>query len=314
MSLTLRLSNTDFRRGICALGLAAALGAGLGAAAKAEVLAKANGVEITDSEVRLAEDELGPKIPRQLQGKQREDWIVNYLIDKALVVQAAKSRKIEDSPEYAKRFAYFRDRAAFDSLIEKVTRDADTDETVKAAYQEAHDRTTSQIEYHFKALQVATEEEAKAARQRVEAGEDWDKVVADYNKEPAKDAPGDAPKDATQPQPKAAAELGWLGKDRVTALFGESAAQLGVGQVTNPKKTAEGWRIGRLAEKRNKAFPSLEQIRPQVERYVQQKAQNDFIKSLRDEAKIERASPPPEAAAPGAPPSPEAVSKPAGQK
>jgi peptidyl-prolyl cis-trans isomerase C len=68
------------------------------------------------------------------------------------------------------------------------------------------------------------------------------------------------------------------------------------GQLSDPVKSQFGWHIIKLDEKRPKVFPPLDQIRDQVVRYVEQKAQRDLLVKLHDGAKIERADAAPPAA------------------
>ena len=49
---------------------------------QAKALAKVNGVEITDEDLKLAIDDLGPGIPRQLEGKARESYVLDFFIDR----------------------------------------------------------------------------------------------------------------------------------------------------------------------------------------------------------------------------------------
>ncbi len=49
-----------------------------------------------------------------------------------------------------------------------------------------------------------------------------------------------------------------------------------------------GWHIIRVDDKRTKQPPAFEQVKDQIETYVQRKAQADLIQKLRAEAKIEK--------------------------
>ena len=64
-----------------ALLAATALVGAATAPASAKVLATVNGTDITDDDVRIATADLGPALPQQLQGPQREAYVLDYLID-----------------------------------------------------------------------------------------------------------------------------------------------------------------------------------------------------------------------------------------
>jgi len=275
--------NARFRGGaaFAAVGLAALLVSGSTAfAAPSKVLAKVNGVEITEEDVQQALDDIGPGIPRQLEGKAREAYLLDFLIDEQLVVQKAQADKVAETPDFAKKLAYLRDKALMESALGKVAREAATDAAVKQTYDEAAKNQKPDTEYHAHHILVPTEDEAKAAQKRVKSGEDFVKVATEVSKDPG--AKG--------------GDLGWFTRDRMVPEFGDAASKLEPGQVSDPVKTQFGWHIIKLDEKRAKTFPPLDQIKDQVARYVVQKAQSELVAKLREGAKIERTDPPAEAA------------------
>jgi len=240
--------------------------------ALAKVLARVNGVEITDDDLKLAADDLGPRLPHQLQGKAREAYLLNFLVDRQLVVQAAVARKVNDNPDFARRLAYLQEKALFDTMIGDVAKNASKDDVVKAAYDELSEKQKHEIEYHLRQIVFTTENDAKAAHERLNHGEDFAKVVADFSKESGSNG----------------GDLGWVSKEFLAAQFGEELLNLEPGHFSLPVKVQNNWAIVKLDEKRQKTLPPLEQIRVQLQRYVEQKAQGDFVAGLRGGAKIER--------------------------
>lgn len=244
----------------------------------AKTLAKVNGIEITDDDLKLAMDDLGPGIPRQLEGKARESYVLDFLIDEQLVVQKAQADKLSESPDFAKKLAYLRDKALMETLLSNIAKSAATESAIKLAYDEAAKNQKPDTEYHAHHILLPTEEEAKAALKRVRGGEPFDKLAGELSKDPG--AKG--------------GDLGWFTKDRMVPEFGEAASKLEPGQISEPVKTQFGWHIIKLDEKRPKTFPPLDQVRDQVARYVVQKGQSELVVKLREGAKIERLDQPPE--------------------
>ena len=253
------------------------------APAQAKVLAKVNGVEITDDDVKMATDDLGPGIPRQLEGKAREAYVLDFLIDEQLVVQKAQADKLGETPDFAKKLAYLRDKALMETLLGNVAKSAATDAAIKQTYDEAAKNQKPDTEYHAHHILVPTEDEAKKALARIKGGEDFGKVADEVSKDPGSKG----------------GDLGWFTKDRMVPEFADAAAKLQPGQLSEPVKSQFGWHIIKLDETRPKTFPPLDQIKDQVARYVVQKAQSDLVLKLRESAKVERTDPPP--AAPAAP-------------
>jgi peptidyl-prolyl cis-trans isomerase C len=294
-----RKNSPHFRAALGILGLGLFLAA-QGAAAEAKVLAKVNGVDITDEDMKMAEDYIGPSIPRQLEGKARESALVDYLIEQQLVVQEAQNEKLAESPEFAKRLAYLRDMALLESLFSKVAKESVSEAAIKQTYDEAAKNQKPDTEYHALHILVGTEEQAKAVQKRLKDGEDFGKIATEVSKDPG---------------PKGG-DLGWHLKDDWVNEFGEAVVKMEPGQISDPVKSQFGWHIIKLVEKRAKKFPPLEQVHNEVARYVVMNARKTLIGKLREAAKIERLDAPapaaggaPAAAAPAAAPAAPATPK-----
>ena len=256
---------------VLALALAAAC------PASAKVLARVDGVEITDDDVQVALDDLGPTLPQQIEGPQREAYVLDYLIDLRLVAKKAAAEKMGEGADAARRLAYFRDKVMMETLLGKVAKDGATDAAMKKVYDEAAAKQKSEEEISARHILVPTEEEAKAALKRVRGGEDFAKVADDVSKDPGSKG----------------GDLGWFTKDRMVPEFGEAAYKLKKGEISDPVKSQFGWHVIKLEDKRVKPFPSFEEVKTQVAQYVAQKSQSELIMKLREGAKIERMEAPP---------------------
>ena len=260
-----------------ALGLAALLTAGLGVSlAQAKVLAKVNGVEITDEDLAIARDDLSASMPQQLQGEQREQALLDNLIVAKVIAQKAEADKLGQSPDFARKLSYLRDKLLTETYLGKVAKDAATDATVQKTYDDVAKTQKPEPEVHARHILLPTEEEAKAALARVKGGEDFAKVASDVSKDPGSKG----------------GDLGWFTKDRMVPEFAEAAFKLEPGQISDPVKSQFGWHVIKVEEKRTKQFPKLEEVRDQVVRYVMQKAEGDEVMKLRDAAKVERTDAP----------------------
>lgn len=269
----------------------AALGAfvlamGLMMPAEAKVLAKVNGAEITDEDLKVALDDIGAGLPQQVQGPEREAYVLDYLIDLKLVARKAEAEKMGTDADFARRMAYQRDKALMEGLLGKVATEATTDAELKKVYDEAAKAQKPETEVHARHILVPTEEEAKAALARVKGGEDFAKVADEVSKDPGSQG----------------GDLGWFTKDRMVPEFADAAFKLDKNQISDPVKSQFGWHVIKLEDKREKTFPDFDTVKEQVAKYVVQKAQTEQIVKLRDGAKIERTDPAPKPAeAPAAP-------------
>lgn len=294
------LSRSTISR-VCALAAFGALAFLSLGAAEAKILAKVDGSAITDQDVNVAAKDIGATLPPQLQGPQRQAYILTYLIDLKLVAKKAEAEKLGDGPDFARQMAYYRNKVLMEDLFTKVAKDAATDAAVKQAYDKVAKAQKPQIEIHARHILVQTKAEAEAALKRVKGGEDFAKVADAVSKDSG--AHG--------------GDLGWFTKDRMVPAFAAAAFKLKPGEISDPVKTQFGWHIIQVLGKRTKPFPAFAKVQPQVKHFVMQKAQGDLIAQLRKSAKIERfdappaplappASPAPAGAAPGATPTPAA--------
>jgi peptidyl-prolyl cis-trans isomerase C len=259
------------RRAMGALALAAALGL-VGSPALAKVLAKVDGVEITDEDMRLALEDVGPGLPQQLQGKARDGYLMDYLIDSKLVAKKAEAEKLADTLEFKKRLEFMREKALMETELSRIARTAATEDAIKKTYEEAKAKQKPEDEVRAKHILVEKEDEARDVVKRLKAGEDFTKVAKDVSKDPGSEG----------------GDLGWFSKERMVPEFSDAAFKLAPGQLSDPVKSQFGWHVIKVEEKRQKPFPTLEQVKDQVLRYVVQKAQSEVVLKLRESAKIER--------------------------
>jgi peptidyl-prolyl cis-trans isomerase C len=254
----------------CSVAAAFALALSLPAAAK--VVARVDGVEITDDDVAIATEDLGPTLPEQLDDAARQAYIVNYLIDLKLVAKRAAADNLESDPDFAREMAYYHDKILMQDLLGKVANDAVTDAALKKVYDDAAQAHTSQQEIHARHILVSTEEEAKAALARVKNGEDFGKVADELSKDPGSKG----------------GDLGWFTKDKMVPEFADAAFKLKPGEISDPVKSPFGWHIIQVEEVRQSQLPPFDQVKNEVTHYVMQQAQGEFIVGLRNHAKIER--------------------------
>ena len=69
------------------------------------VLAKVNGSEIHQSDLALAEEELGPSLA-QMDPATKKENVLSFLIDMKIVAKAAEDKKVENDEDFKKRLAF----------------------------------------------------------------------------------------------------------------------------------------------------------------------------------------------------------------
>jgi peptidyl-prolyl cis-trans isomerase C len=244
------------------------------------VLAKVNGAEIRQSDVALAEEELGPSLA-QMDPATKKDNVLAFLIDMKIVSKAAEDKKIENNEEFKRRLAFARSRLLMDNLLASEGKAATTDEAMKKVYEDASKQITGEQEVHARHILVETEDEAKAVAAELKKGADFAELAKKKSKDPGASDGGD---------------LGFFTKDQMVPEFSAVAFALEPGKISDPVKSQFGWHIIKVEEKRNRKAPDFEQVKGQIETYVTRKAQADYVAKLRETAKIERMDKPEETA------------------
>lgn len=257
----------SFRRltGACAL---AALALAFAAPASAKTVAKVDGVEISDAEVAAAADELGPMAAQA----GSEQQVVDYVIDTKLVSKAARDAKFDQDADVQRKIKLQTDRLMMEALLTKIGKDAVTEEAMKKVYDDAAKAQKPAEEVKARHILVPTEDEAKKVAERLKKGEDFAKLAGEVSKDPGS-------KDG---------DLGWFTAERMVPEFSKAAFALEKGALSEPVKTQFGWHVIKVEDKRVKAFPAYDTVKDQIEKYVVQKAQADYIMKLRAAAKIEK--------------------------
>src|ERR1700710_2617477 len=129
------------------LAFALLAGAPLRAQDANPVLAKVNGSEIRQSDVALAEEELGPSLA-QMDPATKKDNVLSFLIDLKIVAKDAEDKKIADRDDFKTRLAFARNRLLIDNLLAVEGKAATTDENMKKVYEEASKQISDEPEVH----------------------------------------------------------------------------------------------------------------------------------------------------------------------
>src|SRR3569832_2776108 len=236
------------------------------------VLAKVNGAEIRQSDVALAEEELGPSLA-QMDPATKKDNVLAILIDMKIVAKAAEDKKIEDRPDFKARLGFARNRLLMDNLLAAEGKAATTDEAMKKVYDEAAKQIEGEQEVHARHILVETEDEAKTIKAELTKGADFAELAKKKSKDPGAADGGD---------------LGFFTKEQMVPEFSTVAFSLEPGKISDPVKSLFGWHIIKVEEKRNRKAPDFEQVKSQIETYVIRKAQAEYVAKLRESAKVER--------------------------
>ena len=236
------------------------------------VIARVNGVDIKQSDLALAEEDLGADIQAAAPDVKREQLIA-YLADIIMVTQAADKKNLGDNPDFKRRLAFLRNKLLMGYELQEEAKAAITDEALQQTYNDAVKSVGGQEEVHARHILVESEDEAKAIVEQIKGGADFAALAKEKSKDPGAADGGD---------------LGYFTKDQMVPEFSEVAFKMYPGQLSNPVKTQFGWHIIKVEDKRMRPVPELDNIKEQIDAYLVRRAQSEYVAKLRQTAKVER--------------------------
>jgi peptidyl-prolyl cis-trans isomerase C len=236
------------------------------------VVARVNGVDIKQSDLALADEDVGADMQNTSPDAKREH-LISYLADIIMVTQAAEKKNLGDNPDFKRRLAFLRNKLLMGFGLQEEAKAAITDEALHQTYDEALKSQGGQEEVRARHILVEAEDEAKAILEQLKGGADFATLAKEKSKDPGAAEGGD---------------LGYFTKDQMVPEFAEVAFKMYPGQLSNPVKTQFGWHIIKVEDKRTKQPPEFAKVKDQIESFLARKAQTEYITKLRQTAKIER--------------------------
>jgi peptidyl-prolyl cis-trans isomerase C len=238
------------------------------------VVAKVNGAEIRQSDLAIAEEDVGSSLQQQqVTGEAKRDYLINYVSDVMLIAKAAEAKKVGDTSDFKQRLAFARNKLLMESLLQSEAKAAASDVALRKVYDDAKQQMSTDQEVRARHILVGSEDEAKAVLGELKKGGDFAELAKQKSKDPGAADGGD---------------LGYFTKDQMVPEFAETAFKLEPGQLSEPVKTDFGWHIIKVEDKRTRQIPEFDQVKGQIETFVMRKAQVDLVSKLREGAKIER--------------------------
>jgi peptidyl-prolyl cis-trans isomerase C len=247
------------------------------------VIARANGVDIRQSDLAIAEEDIGSNMPAMPPDAKRE-YLITYLTDVVVIAQEAEKQKLTDDETFKRRLAFDRYKLLMEAFLSKEGRASLSDGALHKVYEDAVKQMASEQEVHARHILVTTEDEAKAILAELKKGADFAELAKQKSKDPSAAQGG--------------GDLGYFSKEQMVPEFSAVAFKLDKGQLSDPVKTQFGWHIIQVEDKRSKPIPPFDQVKGQIENYVAHKAQAERVAQLRAAAKIEHLDVKPVQAAP----------------
>jgi peptidyl-prolyl cis-trans isomerase C len=173
--------------------------------------------------------------------------------------------------------------------VESVVGKAVTPAAESALYQEFLKNRTPAEDIRLRQIVVATQPDADAVRKQLAAGANFDALAMERSLDAASKFKG--------------GDIGEMATDTLPQPLADALRTARVGDLVGPVKVDAGWAVLRVDDRHPEPPPTLEQVRPQLIRFITYDQIKDLVLTLRNKARIQNLLPPPPDV-PGAPPEP----------
>ncbi len=232
------------------------------------VAAIVNGEQITVADIKEAYNQ-NPQIKAQVSFDEFYNHALDVMINSKLALQAATKENIQATPEYQKQLAELQDEVARQVYIEKKVNEKLTDEVIQKEYETYIAKFESEPEIKAKHILVENEDIAKEIIAKLNKGEKFEELAAQYSKD----------------QP----DLGYFTAKMMVPEFSDAAFKLAKDSYSKePVKTEFGYHIILVEDIRTTEPLPLENIKDQLKAMLGQQVVAEIIKEMNDSAKIEK--------------------------
>jgi peptidyl-prolyl cis-trans isomerase C len=228
------------------------------------VLAEVNGKNITLDHVIAAVAKLPPEY-NTLEADYILEGVLNQIVKQEIMAQILDTSEkfIEVSLENEIRSI----RAKYS--IEKLMEGFPGNDQLLAAYETATETIQNSEEFNASHILVESEKEALKILNSLKAGSDFSKLAQEKS---------------TGPSGPNGGQLGWFGPGQMVPEFEAAVLVLEIGKISQPVKTQFGWHLVKLNDRRVKALPTFEEMKPELVQQLSQARIDQLLKIETDKS------------------------------
>ena len=209
------------------------------------------------------------QLPPDIETRVRDKVVMDEIFS-----QEAEKRGLAATPEYKQQMEQARQAVLLQALLNEYgKKNAINDADIQAEY-EKFKAQASGTEYRARHILVEKEDEAKALIAQIKAGGNFEELAKKNSKDPGSGENG--------------GDLDWANPGSYVPEFSQAMVKLKKGEMTDaPVKSQFGFHIIRLEDTREAQFPSLEEVRPQIQQRMTQMKITKFRDEIRAKAKTD---------------------------
>jgi peptidyl-prolyl cis-trans isomerase C len=214
----------------------------------------------------------GGQMQEPLSDEQKSQ-MVDQLVNMTLAAQAAEKDGLQKDPKVVARVELLRTQILAEAATDKYIKSHPVSEDeMKAEY----DTQIASMPKEYKArhILVDKQETAESIIRELQAGGDFSKLAKAESKDSSAQAGGD---------------LGWFSPQSMVKPFADAVTSLEKGKyTTTPVQSEFGYHVIILDDVRSPEAPKFEDVKPQVEMFVQRKKLQEYLDGLRKTAQIQK--------------------------
>jgi len=200
---------------------------------------------------------------QQGQGGINREAVINELVNRELLHQAAIKEKVENDETVAFQLKQLKVDAMIQGLINKLSKQNSISEKDLKAEYEKRIAGAKLSEYKARHILLKTEEEAKTVIAELDSGSKFEEL---------------AKKKSTGPSAKDGGDLGWFNPAQMVPPFSQAVAQMKKGSYTKkPVKTQFGYHVIKLEDTRKRTPPKFDDIKPQLKMVLQNQRIQEYM-------------------------------------
>ncbi|MFO0388668.1 MAG: peptidylprolyl isomerase [Alphaproteobacteria bacterium] len=198
--------------------------------------------------------------------------VLRGMVSERLIAQEAVKAGYDKNAEVLKKIEAMKQQVVMQSFIEDKAKNLVAEKDVKALYNQKAKEAKGLEEVKARHILVANEDEAKKIAEEIKKGGDFDKIAKEKSTDKGSGAQG--------------GDLGWFSKERMVPEFADAAFKLKKGEVSEPVKSAFGWHIIKLEDRRPLAFASYDDMKESLQAELTNKSVQTYVEGLLKKADI----------------------------
>lgn len=236
-------------------------------------VANVNGEEIKRSDVLNFISTL-PEQVRQMPIQNLFPLALEQVVNNKVVGSKAVAAKLDADPEVTTLVEQARGQIIRNVYVERQVNEGVSQKKLLKAYEDLLGTLEDVQETHARHILVDTEEKAREVITKLDGGAKFEDLAKEMSTGPSKENGGD---------------LGYFAKNEMVPEFADAAFAIEPGKYSkDPVKTQFGWHVVKVEDRRKRAEPKFEDVKPQLEQQMRQKILTDLLGKWQKEAKIQK--------------------------